>query len=399
MARTLPDWLSYYLEYTKNTEPPTSYHYWTGVSLIASALGRKVRTVWGSQTIYPNQYIMLVGPSAASRKGVAMDLGWEILEPLGLPISADALSKERLLQVMAESGSSWNDGTTGEVMWQNELTTYSKEFAVFLRQGNIDLLALLTDLYDCPGSWKYETKNSGKDTLTDLCYNILAATAPDWFSAILPQEALGGGFTSRIIFVMEEFRRQTVADEKLTDEGLRLKRFLIDDLHEIGNISGEYVFSKEAKAAYVSWYEQASEDAKRGLYPIEDPLFISYCERRQTHVRKLCLAIAASRRSKLVVELEDFESARVALEKIEKNMHKVFGGQGRSPNSEMIYSILKFIKDKKRVTRSELLNSFYRDLGSTNVLTEIEIMLKAMGVVAIEMEEGGRQTYVYCGKD
>ncbi len=41
MARQLDDWLSSYLDYTENTEPPKSYNTWVAISTIAAVLKRK----------------------------------------------------------------------------------------------------------------------------------------------------------------------------------------------------------------------------------------------------------------------------------------------------------------------------------------------------------------------
>src|SRR4030066_746896 len=77
--RCLGDWISGFMQYTENSEPPTLFKKWTAISCIAAALQRKVRVEWGTAlTFYPNFYVVLVGPSATG-KGTAMNPGLGIL--------------------------------------------------------------------------------------------------------------------------------------------------------------------------------------------------------------------------------------------------------------------------------------------------------------------------------
>src|SRR3990170_8200696 len=80
--REAGDWLSSYLEYTDNTEPPASYHLWTGISVISGVLQRKVWMEWGHELIYPNMYVVLIGPSGRCRKGTAMNIGKGLLKTI-----------------------------------------------------------------------------------------------------------------------------------------------------------------------------------------------------------------------------------------------------------------------------------------------------------------------------
>ena len=91
-SRYYNDFLSAYLAYTNNTEPPTSYHTWTALSMIAAALQRRVYIKWGYETIYPNMYIVLVGPSGKCRKGTAMNVGKDLLKDLaGISVASDQI--------------------------------------------------------------------------------------------------------------------------------------------------------------------------------------------------------------------------------------------------------------------------------------------------------------------
>ena len=68
MARILTDWLDNYMKYTENSEPHPRFRLWTGISVISACLMRKCKIPWGFFDIYPNMYIVLVGPSGVGRE-------------------------------------------------------------------------------------------------------------------------------------------------------------------------------------------------------------------------------------------------------------------------------------------------------------------------------------------
>src|SRR5687767_6761146 len=110
--RRLSDWISAYLEYADDTEPPLSYHTWIGLSTIASALQRRVFLRWGYDTIFPNLYVVLIGPSGRCRKGTAMRLGYNILKEVQVKIASESIIREALIRNMKNSVANFTDPQT-----------------------------------------------------------------------------------------------------------------------------------------------------------------------------------------------------------------------------------------------------------------------------------------------
>jgi hypothetical protein len=402
-SRELDDWISAYLKYTENSEPPKSYHVWTAISSIAGALQRKVRLVWGYEILYPNLYIVLVGPSGRCKKGTAMTLGMEILKEVGVTTIPEDVTRAQLIRRMSEAVSSFNDSTTKNIIFHCSVTCFSEELSVFLKKNNMEFLATLTNWYDSRDEWTYETKHAGVDKIQGVCFNFLGGTAPDWIPAILPQEAIGGGFTSRIIFVVEEDKYKTVPSHTLTDDELRLKGALIRDLQRIYGLSGEYKFSDDAARAYEEWYSDQDKRISMGQSPVPDPRFAGYVERRATHARKLSMVLTASRTPEKIIQIGDFERALEYLRKAEFRMAKAFGGVGKSQYAQATEQVLLYLKSRNghAVKRSELLRSLYRDVDASTLQIVSEI-LNQMKVVRIEtnpMEGEVFYKYVGEGKD
>ena len=387
MARELPNWLDAYLEYTNNSESPISYHKWCGMGAIAGALQRKVYLRWGiGQIIYPNLYIVLVGPSGRTRKGVAIGIAKDLLKAVpGVSITPESSSgRQAMILAMKRAYINYQDSTDGTVKWHSAVTAFSEELSVFLGQGDIAYLSNLTDWYDSKEDWEYETVGRGKDTLHGLCLTLIGGTAPDWIQSMIPHEAIGGGFTSRIIFIVEEHKGKIVPEHTMSEREIDLQGMLQRDLERISKISGEMQMSPAAKKLYVDWYVDQDLKIASGHPPVEDPRFAGYNERRATHLRKLMLIASASRSDSLVIEKADFDLSRQLLEAAEKQMGKTFGGLGRSHNSAATETIKNFIQKVGITTRKTILSRFYRDVDSAT-LTEIEETLRQMGCIRTKL--------------
>lgn len=391
MSRELPDWSDGYLEYTKNSEPPTIYHRWGAMAVIAGALQRKVHLRMGFERIYPNLYVVLVGHSGRTRKGVALDIAYKMLSTVAtVSIAPEASSRQAIILAMKRAMSNFEDPITGTIQIQCPLTAFPEELAVLLGRGDIELLANLTDWYNSKDEWSYETISRGRDALQGLCLNLFGATAPDWIQSMLPQEAVGGGFTSRVIFVVAENKRATVPEHNLTNQEVMLGEMLSRDLERINQLKGQFHYTPDGREAYIAWYTEQDRLLGKGQPAIDDQRFAGYCERRATHLRKLMMLMSASRGDSLDLSVDDFERSRQLLVTTEGKMHKTFGGLGKAPLSDVNANVLAYIQAMGITTRSNLLVKFHRDLDS-QALRTLEELMDQMKVVRIKLLPDNRE--------
>lgn len=393
MERKFPDFLSAYLKYSAKTEPPQSYHIWTCLSVIGAALQRKVYLRWGFKTLYPNIYVVLIGPSGC-RKGTAMNIGKDLLQEInGILMASESTTREALIRDMKDGITTFTDPTDQMLKFHSSVTVFSEELSVFLGQQNIKFLADLTDWFDASDQWTYRTKGSGTDKLVGVCVNILGATAPDWLRSILPQEAFGGGFTSRVIFVVEDGKKQVVADPRIPIEVQQMRPALVHDLEMINSMAGEMAFSDDAMAIYAPWYEQQSKSPA-----IKDPHFAGYCERRAIHALKLSMIVSASRSSERVITGGDFQRALALLESVEPKMPRAFLGLGRAKYSEMTAQIFEFMKRSKRATQADVLNKFDLDLDEYTLQLIMKTLSARKVIEMTYLSDKGEWLYTYKGE-
>lgn len=400
MARELTNWLDAYLEYTDNSESPLSYHTWCGLSVIAGALQRRVYLKWGlGQVIYPNIYVVLIGPSGRTRKGVSIGIAKDLLKQVpGVTVTPESSSgRQAMILAMKRASVNFQDPTDGKVKYHCAVTAFSEELSVFLGQGDIAYLSNLTDWYDSKDDWEYETVGRGKDTLHGLCLTLIGGTAPDWIQSMIPHEAVGGGFTSRIIFIVEEKKRKIVPEHTMTMREIELQEMLGRDLERISKLAGEVRMDREAKDKYVRWYVEQNTLTEQGIHAVDDPRFAGYNERRATHLRKLLLICSAARGDDLIIKGQDFDRALSLLQSAEVNMHKTFGGFGRNKNSDATEAIRSYIEKVGITTRTMVLRRFYRDVDAVT-MTSIEETLRQAGVVKVKLLPNAQdKTYEWIG--
>jgi len=339
--RILPDWLDAYMELSENSEPPTLFRKWTGISAIASALQRKVRVEFGmSLTFYPNFYIVLVGPSATG-KGTAMQYALDILEQVpNIRLSAQATSLQALIRRMKETNLTDIDPLTGEQQFHSSLTIFSTEFTVFLGYQNNELIAALCEWYDCHSRWSYETISRQKEEIIGVWVNLIGGTTPDSIQSSLPLESIGGGLTSRIIFVYEEKRGKLVIFPSKTQHEIDLQHKLVTDLEQINMLNGRMQYTDGFMKTYADWCYYADKNP-----PFYDKKFDGYCGRRRKHLISLSMVCSASRSNEMVITKDDLLRAIFLIEEVEVKMGLVFKGIGKSDISSLINDTIVFVEN------------------------------------------------------
>ena len=373
LKRNLPDWFDSYKQYCHDSEPPTKYHEWCAVSVMAAAMQRKCKLVWGSITHYPNFFIAITGPAGDARKGTAMNFAREFVDDLNIPLAADANSPQALIRRLMESEDTEIGTPEAEnyISTHSSLTCFSPELTVFLGYQNKEFMSILCDFYDCRARFIYETIGRGTEEIIGIYLNLIGATTPDLIQMAMPTEIVGSGLSSRIIFVYEPSIRAKVPCPfyTQTDEGKELKRKLTEDLHQIKSLSGRFKVSKRYVEEWTKFYTEMP------INPPFDPRnFKHYWSRRPGHIVKLAMIFSASRSNEMVIRVKDLERAKSFITETEKNMPNVFAGMGRSNKSDIVSAIMRWIALKEEVKMQDLMAEFVRDVDDY----EMERIIKTL---------------------
>ncbi|MCP4392847.1 MAG: DUF3987 domain-containing protein [Alphaproteobacteria bacterium] len=379
--RKFKNFLEAYMNYTENTEPPYLYRFWSGISVIASALQRKCWLTW-DRTIYPNFYIVLVGRSGV-RKGTAMYPAQDLLRSIDIHMASEAVTREQLISELGKATHQGDDPKTGLPTLYSSLTIFSKEFTVFLGYNNNQLIMDLTDWFDCDDRWKYSTKTSGSVDIKGVWVNIIGATTPTQLQASLPLEAIGGGLSSRIIFVYEDRKGKIVDipngvnwlgeddEEEVSNLDEKIKDDLVDDLMSIRQEIGEWVFDPSFRKPWKEWHKK-----NEAMTNFEGTFLEPYHTRRVTHIIKLCMIMCVNRDGGLVITPDDLEQADRILVKTEENMPNTFVGIGKNEDGYALALILNILNKRPEILYSQLLEKVISDISHERVTAVIKSLEK-----------------------
>jgi len=351
--RHYPDWLSAFMDYASYSEAPKYMHFWCGVSAIAGALRRKV---WIDQAYfkwYPNFYIVLVAPPGIVSKSTTAGMSMEILREVpGINFGPDVVTWPALLQAFAEKTEGFEYDGLMSVM--SALTLESSEFGNLVDPQDKKMVDLLVSLWDGkPGVFEKKTKNNGNDSVENPWINLIACTTPAWIAGNFPEYMIGGGFTSRCVFVYADEKAKLVAypglevPKDLSND----KKKLVDDLTHIAtNLCGEFKLSPDAIKWGRAWYEQHYSTVNSDL---SDDRFGGYRARKQTHIHKLAMILSASVSDDLIITAEHLGIAEQMLTDLEPDMNFVFSKIGKSDNALYAERLIWYVQQKKKLPYNE----------------------------------------------
>jgi hypothetical protein len=352
MTRNFSDWLTAYCEYSSCAEAPRIIHFWAGVSAIAGALRRKV---WFDQVRFkwfPSMYVVFVAPPAVLTKSTTADGSMELLKAVpGIKFGPNAVTWQKMCETLANSCESFEYGE--EWLPMSAATFVASELGSLINFEDDGMINFLIELWDGKVSYEKQTKTSGDDTIEAPWVNILGCTTPQWVAANMNATTMGGGFTSRCIFIYGDKKENPIA--YLEDMAVRnygdVKAALIQDLEAIATrLVGPYKLTPEAKVWGKTWYDHIWKYEYR---PDNPPWLNGYIGRKQAHLHKLAMVMAASKRDELVITLEDLQLAALMLTELEPSMEKTFALAGKSEDGVNIDRFLEILKARGVMPYSE----------------------------------------------
>lgn len=360
-----------YLHYVADTEPPLLHHIWSLVGMMSANLGRRCYFNLGCLTIFPNQYILLVGDPGV-RKSTAMGYAKKFIKNnTRIRIAPDDTGGQRQGLISAMLGEGAGDDLLDELLIGNgpdvnvnEITVadrphsddrhtmfvYASEFASFLGQSSYELIVFLTKTWDGEDH-NYTLKNS-KCVLEKPLINLLGGTTPVAISTALPMEVVGQGFLSRVMLVYADSAKKVARPKQLNEETYNEIRGIFDFVSE--SFIGKFSETNDASQLLDSLYEKEVN--------ITDSRFVYYKTRRHTHLIKLAMACAALRGSQTIIK-DDVEDAQTILSLTEQTMPNALGEFGLSPLGFARQKLLDFInKSPEPFTSEQLWYIMQRDM-------------------------------------
>lgn len=294
----------------------------------------------------PNFYVLLVAPPGIVSKSTTIDIGMDLLiQVTGVKFGPDVVTWQSLIKSLGESGEAFEH--EGDWITMSPITIAASELGNLLNPQDREMVDVFVTLWDCRKSLRKMTKMSGNDHIINPWVNLIGCTTPAWIAGNVPEYMIGGGLTSRFVFVYADKKEKLVPypDEKAPMDWIETGKKLLDDLEHINKTHlGEYKLSDDARIWGRQWYAQHYDEETGNLGG--DDRFSGYVARKQTHIHKLAMVLAAAQRDQLVIEPGDLQIANEMVTDLEADMPLVFAKIGRT---EQALHVERFIAHVQRL--------------------------------------------------
>ena len=379
--RNFPDWILAFQQYASFGEAPPEVYEWVGVSTVAGALRRRVWINMGYFEWTPNFYIVLTAPPGIISKSTSAAIGMNLLRAVpGVRFGPDIVTWQALSLALSEATEAFPDGD-GVLHPMSAITIESSEFGNLMNPNDREMVDFYVTLWDGKrGELKKVTKGSGSETIVNPWVNLIACTTPAWIAGNFPEYMIGGGFTSRCIFVYAEHKSKFVAYPGLVMPqnigDMKLK--LIQDLEAISQLIGEYKLTPDAVLWGEEWYKNHYENVPMAL---NNDRFGGYIARKQTHMHKLAMVLAASRSDTLLVDVPHLEKACDMLSRIEPMMVRVFSRMGRDEMAQKGDEILNIVRATGGISFHDLYIQCFRSIPDADEFNKLLQSLLYMDLI------------------
>ncbi len=333
------------------SDAPRVYHVAVGLAVLAAAVETRCYLPFGGDRLYPNLWILILGPSSFFRKSSSLAKGRKTVN-LANPeaLLPDEFSREALLKRLSNRGQG--------------LLTYS-EFSGALANFGRDYMSgtreLLTDLYDSPESY---TRVVGPTEFkaTNVCLSILAASQTGWFLEKLKGGDIRGGFLARFSFWPAFEKRRFLAFPP--EPNAEQLRAVVGDLRMLATKpSRPCSLGLGVEARYAKWLEKHERELHG--HPRCDDLS-PFWSRLSVMALKFAMLLQLSHDGSPVIQVNTLESALALTDFLKRTLGHLFQDE---------FAFTKDQQDRQRVLR-KITNTpgvLYRDLMRACSLSKAEM--------------------------
>lgn len=328
LLKMLPEsgWFREYAEYTASNESPLSFHLFSSLCVLGSALGRRAKKPMGFFDIYPNYCVILIGPTGRVKKTSAADIAKEFIRQATLcPIMADKITPESLVTALQESGHHF---------------IYAPEFSVFFNKQryNEGLTTLMLRLLDCPKEWAARTQARQVETLTDIALTVLGCSTMSLLTNSAPQEVTSGGFLNRFVLVVEADTERCYPEP--SKGAAALEASLMATLKRLKTWAGDFDLTPEAKDWYDNWYVTRRTE----LRATADERIVEIRERGSMHLLRTGMLTHAAHHDDLHICKKCLQFASNLINFSERSLPAVASALNKTPFSQDIDYVVETIR-------------------------------------------------------
>lgn len=321
-----------YALYQSGNEAPVSYHVFSLLAMAGALLECRVWLNWEYDNYVPNLYVCLVGPQGARKSTAAKGARNLLLQvdpghPMGDPI----ISKESIITQLsspeAKMSYQWGDKT----FVYEPVTLVVTELKNSLAINPFSLVDWLTHVYEGENT-SSKTVKRGREEVAHPVITLLACETTDWLVDKLRCSLISGGFSRRMLFVVEDKYGERIANPKIPPGGHEALARVRKRMENLKSLTGEVVMAKPARKWFDHWYETVqAPNHKMGR---------AWYTSKHVQLVKLAMILAALDDGERKVELRHLKQALCLLDATEPGMFRLLAMAGRNPLLAPTYELL-----------------------------------------------------------
>ena len=389
--------------YVRDLESPDLYIDWGFYFLISTCLQRRVWTSQGINAIYPNLFMLLVGPPACGKSRVVSMIS-DLIEDSALktmskdkkqtaplfPYTADSITAEALSEYLAKECTKHFKTEDDKEYIHASCTMLVEELGVFLKKRTEDTVNMLNQLYDAR-NYRYYTKQKGKDNIQNVCVSLVAGTTPSFIRECFKDNLISQGFTSRFVVVYQDQPRFLRQFTGFTDDQLQARAELVKHMKALSTRCGPIPMSEECAAYHKRRYESGSYIHNRIN---TSPKLDMYYARKNIHLQKLAMCVQMGKSAKSTeIEMESFKQAEKFIAETEIFMHLSYDLTGRNAIHEFTRKLGEYVNNAPEgVSHKRVWLDWHSDLKKDELEAALEFLLQTDQIKATKQK--GKLVYL-----
>jgi hypothetical protein len=304
-------------------------------------------------------------------------------------ILSDRVTMEYVLEKLSKgfprmSTSPNGVGQTMKLGTESAALLVSTELSVFITASQFSITCL-SDLWDSKeGIYQYGTRGKGEWNINEPIVSLLGGSAQNWLVKSVPADAVGGGFTRRVNFVLatkKEFKPDPLK-RPLAD-----KDDLVEDLRYMSQIRGQFSLTPGALRLLKVYHDSCDPN------DFDDEASAVYKTSKWANAGKLAEIIAISRSDNLVINELDLQMAIDKVEDVAKDLKIVFRAVGESDLASASDRVIRFLETRGFASRGEILQFNWRNF-TANELDVIIATFRESGMIG-EKNVGNKTLYYW----
>ncbi len=380
------NFLQNFCKLLEKTEVPPRFAIWCGVSALLAMMERRIWIEQGIYTIYPNFFIVLIAGSG-QKKSTAINLAAKLLRKAdpGPKIIAQMVTPEGLITSLKntkEESSEVYKQSSGGIIIADELVTLIDRRTIERGLGKV-----LTTLYDCNDVFEYQTVARGIERLHGSYLSLLGGTTVELIKDSIPLQSVGGGLTSRIIFVYDDSVPEPVPWVDYDKALVQIEEDLIHYLQGLSSLNGPIRVTPSAREFYEHDYREFYNSSFR-----MNPYLRGYANRRHTHLFKLSIAVMLAEEPSLILTEHHLQGAKIILEEAEIHMESVMEMIVSTEMGSSTIHVMNFIKMQGAVTRKVLVRKYQHRFDAKEISGIIDTLSQS-GRISIDTDNTGQMIY------